>query len=400
MNKSIIFSTLLSALLMTSAACAHPTSSYRVDTLMKSLDQVNRFYVPGKSTHAEMLSRLKSMGCHYRSNNRILQEPTDSMTNTFGWFYRLLPEDRGISNCFPVTVFFQNKNGTDVVEIDAGQNLDRDGILFAMKRRWGEPLMTTGRGKEISWLFKAPDRTVILREMGFLRNYEIEIRPVGFYDEVFERVEGEKRRVEELRLAEEREANEAEERRRLKEAEAQRREERMAKAHEMADAHVGRVFGIMTPGETSMELAEVEAEELGCRIDENGDVVRQDKSGSRRPCFSLPDHPRLSIEQFDGGLGFVVRYAKDGEGVAAMRAKLDKSMGEFSAYENRGIVNHYWRDADMTVVETGHHKPGAPINFYFISQETFDKEIARIVHEKEEADEVKRKEALSLEKMF
>ena len=57
-------------------------------------------------------------------------DPEDVMKHTFGWFYRLLPDERGIANCFPVTVFFQNReDGRDVIEIDDGhpaQLRDRD----------------------------------------------------------------------------------------------------------------------------------------------------------------------------------------------------------------------------------------------------------------------------------
>ena len=114
MRVSLI-SGLLASFLMTMSVTAVAKQTHRVDTLIRSIDQVNRFYVPGKTTHAEILTRLKAMGCHYRSNNRLLQDPSESMTNTYGWFYRLLPEDQGMANCFPVTVFFQNKDPLNLI---------------------------------------------------------------------------------------------------------------------------------------------------------------------------------------------------------------------------------------------------------------------------------------------
>ena len=55
-----------------------------------------------------------------------------------------------------------------------------------------------------------------------------------------------------------------------------------------------------------------------------------------------------------------------------------------SSYENRGSINHYWQDAGMTVVETGHERHGSPVSFLFISKATFEKELERILQEKAE----------------
>ena len=59
-------------------------------------------------------------------------DPEDVMKHTFGWFYRLLPDERGIANCFPVTVFFQNReDGRDVIEIDGGITLANAAEVYA-----------------------------------------------------------------------------------------------------------------------------------------------------------------------------------------------------------------------------------------------------------------------------
>ena len=103
---------------ISTSVCA---GSNGTDAVMRSLDQVNRIYTPEKTTHTELLLRLNDLGCHYRVNNRMKADPEDVMKHTFGWFYRLLPDERGIANCFPVTVFFQNReDGRDVIEIDGG----------------------------------------------------------------------------------------------------------------------------------------------------------------------------------------------------------------------------------------------------------------------------------------
>ena len=100
---------------ISTSVCA---GSNGTDAVMRSLDQVNRIYTPEKTTHTELLLRLNDLGCHYRVNNRMKADPEDVMKHTFGWFYRLLPDERGIANCFPVTVFFQNReDGRDVIEI-------------------------------------------------------------------------------------------------------------------------------------------------------------------------------------------------------------------------------------------------------------------------------------------
>ncbi len=398
--RDSLLSGLLATLLMTTSVTAMAAQTHRVDTLMRSIDQVNRFYVPGKTTHGEILTRLKDMGCHYRSNNRLLQDPTASMTNTYGWFYRLLPEDQGMANCFPVTVFFQNKDGQDVIEIDAGSNLDKDGLLLAMRHRWGEPYVAAGRGKEHQWLFKAHDRTIILKAMGFLRSYEIEIRPADYYDQVKTRAEDEKVRLAAIEAEDERRAQEAEAKRELEAAQKHEHEALLAKAHEDAEQHIGRLFGILTPGETYMELAEVEAEELGCRIEDDGELVRMAKDGCRSPCIMLPGHPRLSVEQFKGSLGLMVSYPKEGPGVALMRDKLSKTLGTIGAVENRGMEKHYWHDTQMSVVETGHHQDDAPITFFFVGKQVFDQELARMIEEKHEEEAQRKKEVEHLNQMF
>ena len=125
------------------------------------------------------------------------------------------------------------------------------------------------------------------------------------------------------------------------------------------------------------------------------------KTGEVRgePCFILPGHPALSVEQFKGGLGFMVRYGADGNGVDAMRMKLS-ALGPVSSYENRGSINHDWQDAGMTVVETGHERHGSPVSFLFISKATFEKELERILQEKAEAEAEHRRENETLQKMF
>lgn len=160
---------------ISTSVCA---GSNGTDAVMRSLDQVNRIYTPEKTTHTELLLRLNDLGCHYRVNNRMKADPEDVMKHTFGWFYRLLPDERGIANCFPVTVFFQNReDGRDVIEIDGGSGGDRKALINALKRRWGEPLTTKGRRQNAHyWVFNAGDRTIVLKEMGILRNYEIEDR--------------------------------------------------------------------------------------------------------------------------------------------------------------------------------------------------------------------------------
>lgn len=320
---------------ISTSVCA---GSNGTDAVMRSLDQVNRIYTPEKTTHTELLLRLNDLGCHYRVNNRMKADPEDVMKHTFGWFYRLLPDERGIANCFPVTVFFQNReDGRDVIEIDGGSGGDRKALINALKRRWGEPLTTKGRRQNAHyWVFNAGDRTIVLKEMGILRNYEIEILPVSYYDAV-------KRRIEE-------------------------------------------------------EQAKAEAEAAGCRIERDGSLVKTGE-GRGEPCFILPGHPALSVEQFKGGLGFMVRYGADGNGVDAMRMKLS-ALGPVSSYENRGSINHYWQDAGMTVVETGHERHGSPVSFLFISKATFEKELERILQEKAEAEAEHRRENETLQKMF
>ena len=318
---------------ISTSVCA---GSNGTDAVMRSLDQVNRIYTPEKTTHTELLLRLNDLGCHYRVNNRMKADPEDVMKHTFGWFYRLLPDERGIANCFPVTVFFQNReDGRDVIEIDGGSGGDRKALINALKRRWGEPLTTKGRRQNAHyWVFNAGDRTIVLKEMGILRNYEIEILPVSYYDAV-------KRRIEE---------------------------------------------------------EQAKAEAAGCRIERDGSLVKTGE-GRGEPCFILPGHPALSVEQFKGGLGFMVRYGADGNGVDAMRTKLS-ALGPVSSYENRGSINHYWQDAGMTVVETGHERHGSPVSFLFISKATFEKELERILQEKAEAEAEHRRENETLQKMF
>ncbi len=373
----------LMAVLASSCACA----ASGVDAVMRSLDQINRIYTPEKTSHTELLMRLTDLGCHYRVNNRSLADPNDVMKHTFGWFYRILPDDRGIANCFPVTVFFQNKeDGRDVIEIDGGSNVDRNALLGALKRRWGEPLVTAGRRhKATYWVFKAGDRTVVLREMGILRNYEIEIQPISYYDGVERMIKEAEAKAEAERKAEED---------RVREVEA-----RQERAREAARTQAGRLFGILTPGKTELEVAQAKAEAAGCRIEGNGELVRTDGFGHKSPCFLIPGRPTLSVERFEGGLGFIVRYDADGEGVNAMRAKLAK-LSPVARYENRGSVNHYWQDDEMAVVETGHERPGAPIAFLFISKDTFKSELARILKEKAEEDAQLRRENETLSRMF
>ncbi|MFR4148658.1 MAG: hypothetical protein ACLT0O_06435 [Sutterella wadsworthensis] len=95
----------------------------------------------------------------------------------------------------------------------------------------------------------------------------------------------------------------------------------------------------------------------------------------------------------------MVRYGADGNGVDAMRMKLS-ALGPVSSYENRGSINHYWQDAGMTVVETGHERHGSPVSFLFISKATFEKELERILQEKAEAEAEHRRENETLQKMF
>ena len=95
----------------------------------------------------------------------------------------------------------------------------------------------------------------------------------------------------------------------------------------------------------------------------------------------------------------MVRYGADGNGVDAMRMKLS-ALGPVSSYENRGSINHYWQDAVMTVVETGHERHGSPVSFLFISKATFEKELERILQEKAEAEAEHRRENETLQKMF
>ena len=114
---------------ISTSVCA---GSNGTDAVMRSLNQVNRIYTPEKTTHTELLLRLNDLGCHYRVNNRMKADPEDVMKHTFGWFYRLLPDERGIANCFPVTVFFQNReDGRDVIEIDGGITLANAAEVYA-----------------------------------------------------------------------------------------------------------------------------------------------------------------------------------------------------------------------------------------------------------------------------
>ena len=114
---------------ISTSVCA---GSNGTDAVMRSLDQVNRIYTPEKTTHTEILLRLNDLGCHYRVNNRMKADPEDVMKHTFGWFYRLLPDERRVANCFPVTVFFQNReDGRDVIEIDGGITLANAAEVYA-----------------------------------------------------------------------------------------------------------------------------------------------------------------------------------------------------------------------------------------------------------------------------
>lgn len=236
---------------ISTSVCA---GSNGTDAVMRSLDQVNRIYTPEKTTHTELLLRLNDLGCHYRVNNRMKADPEDVMKHTFGWFYRLLPDERGIANCFPVTVFFQNReDGRDVIEIDGGSGGDRKALINALKRRWGEPLTTKGRRQNAHyWVFNAGDRTIVLKEMGILRNYEIEILPVSYYDAVKRRIEEEQAKAEAAKQAELAAAQLAASNLKVAEKEAREREERIARARETARTHAGRLFGILTPGETDI----------------------------------------------------------------------------------------------------------------------------------------------------
>lgn len=395
-SSSLVLAAGLWAAFASSALAAGGT-----DAVMRSLDQVNRIYTPEKNTHTELLLRLNELGCHYRVNNRMLADPEDIMKHTFGWFYRMLPDDRGIANCFPVTVFFQNKDdGRDVIEIDGGAGGDRKALLSALKKRWGEPLVTKGRRhKAAYWVFNAGDRTIVLKEMGILRNYEIEIQPVSYYDAVKRALDEERAKAEAEKQAAEAAAALAASSRKAAEDEAREREQRITRAREAARTHVGRLFGIVTPGDTDMLVAKAEAEAQGCRILKDGALVRADSLGRLEPCFILPGRPALSVEQFKGGLGFMVRYEAQSDGVKAMRAKL-ASLGPVASYETRGAVNHYWQDAGMTVVETGHERPNSPVSFLFISKATFENELARILQEKAEAEAERQREAQTLQKMF
>lgn len=253
-----------------------------------------------------------------------------------------------------------------MIEIDGGSGGDRKALINALKRRWGEPLTTKGRRQNAHyWVFNAGDRTIVLKEMGILRNYEIEILPVSYYDAVKRRIEEEQAKAEAAKQAELAAAQLAASNLKVAEKEAREREERIARARETARTHVGRLFGILTPGETDILVAQAEAEAAGCRIERDGSLVKTGE-GRGEPCFILPGHPALSVEQFKGGLGFMVRYGADGNGVDAMRMKLS-ALGPVSSYENRGSINHYWQDAGMTVVETGHERHGSPVSFLFIS---------------------------------
>ena len=222
---------------ISTSVCA---GSNGTDAVMRSLDQVNRIYTPEKTTHTELLLRLNDLGCHYRVNNRMKADPEDVMKHTFGWFYRLLPDERGIANCFPVTVFFQNReDGRDVIEIDGGSGGDRKALINALKRRWGEPLTTKGRRQNAHyWVFNAGDRTIVLKEMGILRNYEIEILPVSYYDAVKRRIEEEQAKAEAAKQAELAAAQLAASNLKVAEKEAREREERIARARAVSYTHL------------------------------------------------------------------------------------------------------------------------------------------------------------------
>ena len=182
------------------------------------------------------------------------------------------------------------------------------------------------------------------------------------------------------------------------EKEAREREERIARARETARTHAGRLFGILTPGEPDILVAQAAAAAAGCRIERDGSLVKTGE-GRGEPCFILPGHPALSVEQFKGGLGFMVRYGADGNGVDAMRMKLS-ALGPVSSYDTRGSINHFRQYAGMTVVETGHERHGSPVSFLFISKATFEKELERILQEKAEAEAEHRRENETLQKMF
>ncbi|MFR4148659.1 MAG: hypothetical protein ACLT0O_06440 [Sutterella wadsworthensis] len=280
---------------ISTSVCA---GSNGTDAVMRSLDQVNRIYTPEKTTHTELLLRLNDLGCHYRVNNRMKADPEDVMKHTFGWFYRLLPDERGIANCFPVTVFFQNReDGRDVIEIDGGSGGDRKALINALKRRWGEPLTTKGRRQNAHyWVFNAGDRTIVLKEMGILRNYEIEILPVSYYDAVKRRIEEEQAKAEAAKQAELAAAQLAASNLKVAEKEAREREERIARARETARTHAGRLFGILTPGETDFLVAQAEAEAAGCRIERDGSLVKTGEDAASRASFcpAIPHSPSSS----------------------------------------------------------------------------------------------------------
>ena len=102
---------------ISTSVCA---GSNGTDAVMRSLDQVNRIYTPEKTTHTELLLRLNDLGCHYRVNNRMKADPEDVMKHTFGWFYRLLPDERGIAILpkamqreYMLRIFSEMDNGGD-----------------------------------------------------------------------------------------------------------------------------------------------------------------------------------------------------------------------------------------------------------------------------------------------
>lgn len=110
--------------------------------------------------------------------------------------------------------------------------------------------------------------------MGILRNYEIEIQPVSYYDAVKRALDEERAKAEAEKQAAEAAAALAASSRKAAEDEARERELRITRAREAARTHVGRLFGIVTPGDTDMLVAKAEAEAQGCRILKDGALVR------------------------------------------------------------------------------------------------------------------------------
>ena len=363
------------------SALSFSASAYQLPAatdVLKTIDKLTKIVTPGVTTHDQLIKILKRKGCYFAYGERLPVSIGGELDNKKFPIYRYLSEDYGSHGydeltCFrPLGVDFLNTSDGDFFDIHYKNHLrgnDAAKIPELLEKKFGKGIiLSEGRVRQV--LFKSDKCSVVL-ETSDIQEL-VRVGPRSFYDSTV-------KAIEEKKIKEESERAEF-----LEKMEIERRKKIELKAE--AENFKGRMLGVITPGETRLELVEEKLSQLNCKISKDGSLVNY----FNEPCFTLPGDPTVKINEL-GNRELVVEINYSGErSFETLIRKLNNDFGRPYQIRVKNANHNMWGDDTLKVLQ---FSSGSNSAFFFMGVKVYQ----RLVEEQRKVDALKNK---TLENLF